>query len=93
MAPTVTTARLRATWYVLNTLSFQSYSVAPERAKVALAAVAAAAAGWQLATEHDTSGHLSNAAGDDGRILCPQQTRHNLALLSVCKTHQDSRMP
>ena len=44
MAPTVTTARLRATWYVLNTLSFQFRSVALERAKVAAAAAAAAAA-------------------------------------------------
>jgi hypothetical protein len=84
MAPTVTTARLRATWYVLNTLSFQSCSVALERAKVAAAAAAAAAAAeWQLATEHDASEHFSNTAGDDGRILCTQQTRQNLAFLSV----------
>jgi hypothetical protein len=42
--------------------------VASERAKMA-----AAAAEWQSATEHDTSEHLSNTAGDDGRILCMQQ--------------------
>ena len=34
-----------------------------------------AAAEWQWATEHDSSEHLSNTAGDDGRILCMQQ-RH-----------------
>ena len=39
---------------------------------------------WQLATEHEASEHLSNTAGDDdGRILCTQQTRQILALLSI----------
>jgi hypothetical protein len=84
MAPTVTTARLRATWYVLNTLSFQFLSVALERAKVAAAAAAAAAAEGQLAIEHEASQHLSNTSGDDdGRILRTQQTRQILARLSI----------